>query len=126
MIRTALRTIFALTIATSATLITIAGSAAPVSATEVAASDVATRTVATAGIDLATPEGRATVTARVRRAAAAVCNPGDASLRAAMARRACTATAIAAATPRIEDLAAAHTGRNSLAGAAEPTSILVR
>lgn len=97
-----------------------------VAAAPAAANEAPSRAVATAGIDLNSAEGRAVVAARVRRAAASICHPGDASLRAAMARRACTAAAIAAASPQIEALAQAQSDRNKLAGVTGSDSILVR
>jgi UrcA family protein len=101
-----------LAIAASATILTIAGSAAPVSATE-----APTFTVATTGIDLASPAGVARVKADIRRAARLLCNDrSDRSVRAHVDRQQCIATAINTAMPRLEALAAtARDARTDLA-----------
>lgn len=124
MINALIRTGFTIALATSATILTVVGSAAPVQAAE------ATRTavIDIRGIDLASPSGRDRVEAEVRRAAARVCDNGDArSLRGIQASRACTAAAIAAATQRVETLAsAAHDARTATADADLPTAMVRR
>jgi UrcA family protein len=119
MIHALFRSAAGLTIAASATILTIAGSAAPVSAAEAPAIEVVTK-----GIDLASPAGVARVNADIRRAARLLCDDrGDRSVRAHLDRQQCIATAVNTAMPRLEALAAAaRDARTDLAAAPAPTN----
>lgn len=98
-----IRTGLTISVATLATAGIVAFSAAPASAATL------TATVHTAGIDLNSTAGRATAEFQIRSAAGRVCRSGDGRILAeARAVRACVATAIAAATPRLDMLAAAQ------------------
>ncbi|MFZ4688907.1 MAG: UrcA family protein [Polymorphobacter sp.] len=118
-----LRTSLTLALATSATLLTVAGSAAPAGAAETPR----IASIDTRGFDLASSQGRARVEAQVRRAAARVCDSGDQrSLRGLAATRACTETAMAAAMPRLEALAAAaRDSRTAVAATVRDSSTAV-
>ncbi len=95
-----LQSAVALGIAGSATLLIIAGSAAPVRA------ETVTVTVATGGIDLNAASGRALVAGQVRIAATRVCgSAGNQDWKIARSVRACTRAAIDGATPQIDALA---------------------
>jgi UrcA family protein len=129
MINTLLRSAAGLVIAASATIVTIVGSAAPVSAAE-APGFAASATIAiyTNGVDLASPAGFAAVEARIKSAARRVCDDrGDRSVNAHQKRQKCIATAINAAMPRLELLAAAdRDARTDVAEASAPTSTVRR
>jgi len=104
-----LRSTFALAIAASATLIVVAGSAAPVAAAEAV-------TVNVNAYNLASPTGRAAAEAAVRNAADSVCATGTPEqLASARATRSCTAKALTAARPQIDAIAASQTARNTVA-----------
>jgi UrcA family protein len=98
-----------LAIAATATILIIAGSAAPVSAAETETFAAApTIVIRTDGIDLASTAGVNRIKAEVNRAARRVCTiAGDRSLEARAHRQQCLATALNAAMPRLEALAAA-------------------
>jgi UrcA family protein len=104
-----IRTSVGAVIATAATAAIVVFSAAPAEAAT--SGTIRSARVETAGIDLATASGRAMVEAQIDRAARSVCAPGNprdwAEVRAA---RACTKTAVAAAMPRLDDIAAARSG----------------
>ncbi len=101
--KTIFRSIFALALAASATVVTI-GVAAPVLASEARVAKIGT-----AGIDLTTPAGRAQVDARVRQAARSVCRVDDFEQHKHRAEvRACTNRAIAAASQQIAALVTAQ------------------
>lgn len=119
MIHALFRSAAGLAIAATATILTIAGSAAPVSAAE--APSIA---VATTGIDLASPAGVARVRADIRRAARLLCDDrSDRSVRAHVDRQQCIATAMTTAMPRLEALAAAaRDARTDFAAAPAPTN----
>lgn len=111
----------ALTIAAAATLVIVAGSAAP------AAASPATVVIDLAGIDLASPAGEARIAAAVARAAGLVCSGGDRGLAGLRARRACIDTALGGAMPQLTARAdAARNPRTALAGANEPTNTVRR
>ena len=99
-----IRSTLALTIATGATLVIVAGSAAP--ATAATAPAYRTATIDTRAYNLNHPAGRAELDARIARTARRLCDTGDTQqLAAAQAMRACVARATAAAAPRVEALA---------------------
>ncbi len=101
--KTILRSLFAVALAASATVVTI-GVAAPVLASEARVAKIRT-----AGIDLTTADGRALVDARVRQAARNVCGVADFEQHKHRAEfRACTSTAIAAASQQIAALVTAQ------------------
>lgn len=116
-----LRSTLACAIATGATLLIVAGSAAPVNAAQ-----VRTMTIDTRGIDLTSPAGLARIEAEVGRAARSVCATNDdRSAAATVARQRCIKAARAAALPRLDQLAvAAHSARTAVAGAAQATTVL--
>lgn len=118
------RSTLAITVATAATLLTIAGSAAPAAAAE------GPRSVAidVSGIDLASPAGHARIEARIGRAARSVCSTGDdRSAANAMARRACIKASVARAMPDLDSFAAAaRDARTALADAAPATATVLR
>ena len=105
-------------IAATATVLIVAGSAAPVSA-----SQVPTTVISVSGIDLASPAGVARVQAEVKRTARRLCDTGDSrSLAGQQHSRTCTQTALAAALPQLETLAAtARASRTAMADATLPT-----
>ena len=116
-----LRSTLALGIATAATLLTIAGSAAPVAAAE------APRSIAidVSGINLASPAGQARVQAEIGRAARSVCSTGDdRSAANAMARRSCIKASIARATPMLDSFAAAARAERTAVADAAPATVL--
>ena len=121
MINSLLRSTFAFAIATGATLLIVAGSAAPVQAAEA-------RTIAidTRGIDLTSPAGLARIEAQVGRAARNVCSTNDdRGAAATVARQRCIKAAMADAMPRLDQLAAAaHDARTVVAGAAPTAKVL--
>lgn len=129
MITNLLRSAAGFVIAASATIVTIVGSAPPVSAAE-APSLTAPATIAvyTNGIDLASPAGVAAVKARIKSAARRVCDDsGDRSVRAHLDRQQCVATALNTAMPRLEALAAAaRDARTDLAEVPAPTKTVRR
>lgn len=110
-----LRSSFALAIATGATLLVVAGSAAPVQA-----ADVPSIAISTYGIDLASPAGAARIQAAIGRAARRVCTTGDERQPSAASERArCILAARAHARPQFDALAAnARTARTAVADAA--------
>lgn len=118
------RSTLALTVATAATLLTIAGSAAPAAAAE------APRSIAidVSGIDLASPAGHARIEAQIGRAARSVCSTGDdRSAANAMARRACIKASVARALPDLDSFAAAaRDARTAVADAAPATATVQR
>jgi UrcA family protein len=111
-----LRSTLAITVATAATLLTIAGSAAPAAAAE------GPRSIAIdiSGVDLASPAGHARIEALIGRAARSVCSTGDdRSAAAAMARHACIKSSLAGAMPALNSFAAAaRDARTAVADAA--------
>lgn len=119
---TALRNTVSLAVAAMATIVIVAGSAAPVSA------ETVTATIHTGGTDLATPAGFQRVQAEIQRAARRICNTGETrSLAAQKQGRTCMKTAMNTAMPRLEMLAAvARDSRTQLADAAQPTVIVRR
>lgn len=112
-------------IAATATMLIVAGSAAPVSA---ATSTPVSVTIHTSAANLATPEGFAQIKSRVKGAANRLCGQGDSrALAEQMQSRACVERALAAAMPQLETLAAnARGSRNMLADAALPTAVVSR
>ncbi|MBC7522137.1 MAG: UrcA family protein [Sandarakinorhabdus sp.] len=123
MTATLLRSTVSLAIAATATLLVVTASAAPASAAAVQAGTAPTAMVNVSGIDLTSPAGVARVEAEVRRAARRVCPADDRSLQAQSHARECTRTAIAAAMPQLEQLAAnARDARTALADAPQPTA----
>lgn len=116
-----LRSTFAFAIAAGATLMIVAGSAAPVQAAE-----ARTMAIDTSGIDLTSPAGLARIEAQVGRAARSVCSTNDdRGAAATMARQACIKAARADALPRLSQLAAAaHSARTAVAGTASTAKVL--
>lgn len=111
-----IRTGLTLSVATLATAGIVAFSAAPASA--------ATATVHTAGIDLNSTAGRAAAEFAIRSAAGRVCRSGDGrNLAEARAVRTCVATAIAAATPQLDRLAAARNATRAATQLAAVTAV---
>ena len=110
-----LRSTFAFAVATGATLLVVAGSAGPVSASE--APGIA---ISIQGIDLASPALAARIEAEIGRAARSVCTVGDNRSPAAVSARArCIKTALADARPQLDTLAAnARDARMAVADAA--------
>ncbi len=107
------RSALGLAIAATATLLTIAGAAAPVQA-----ASVRTALVSTSGLDLNSATGRIIAAQRIGFAARQICAASDPrALDQARAARACTTAAIAAATPRIAAIAAARSSGTLLADA---------
>ena len=91
----ALRSTLALAVSVAATVVIVAGSAAPVAA----AGAPRTAIVDIRGIDLASADGHARVTAEIARTARRICDTGDnRNLAIALANRGCEASAIASAT----------------------------
>jgi UrcA family protein len=120
---TLFRSTLGITIAAAATLLTIAGSAAPAAAAE------GRRSIAIdiSGIDLASPAGHARVEAEIGRAARSVCSTGDdRSAAAAMARHACIKSSLAGAMPALNSLAAAARDARTTVADAAPTSATVQ
>ena len=119
-----LRSTLAITVATAATLLTIAGSAAPAAAAE------GPRRIAIdiSGVDLASPAGHASIEALIGRAANTVCATGDdRSAAATMARHACIKSSLAGAMPALASLAAAaRDARTAVADAAPATATVLR
>ncbi len=115
------RTSLGFAIAVSATVLTIAASAAPAAASSF---DTPRRAeISTSGVDLATAAGRAQINARLARAAASVCAvDGADAWRHRAEVRACTATALAGATQRLASL----TARNAVADASPAASTVNR
>ena len=94
-----LRSALALTIASTATLAVIAGSAAPVAAAE-------TVTVSVAAYNLSTNAGRAAAENVIEQAAEHVCDTGTPEqAAAAKASRACYTAAMANALPQLDAIA---------------------
>ena len=112
MIASLIRQTTALAIAAAATLIVVSASAAPAQA----ATPTQLR-IDISGYNLASDHGRDLAAARLRRAAAQVCNPGDTRSPAShAAMRACTAAALARVMPRLAvQVAAARGGRTAVA-----------
>ena len=91
----ALRSTLAFAVSAAATLVIVAGSAAPVAAAEAPRTAI----IDIRGIDLTSADGHARVTAEVARTARRVCDTGDnRTLVIALANRGCEASAIASAT----------------------------
>ena len=118
------RSTVAITVATVATLLTVAGSAAPAMAAE------GQRSIAidVSGINLASPSGQARIQAQIGRAARSVCSTGDdRSAANAMARRACIKASVARAMPMLDSFAAAaRADRTAVADAAPATATVLR
>jgi UrcA family protein len=94
-----LRSALALTIASTATLVVIAGSAAPVAAAE-------TVTVNVAAYNLASNAGRAAAETAIEKAVESVCDTGTPEqAAAAKASRACHSAAMASALPQLDAIA---------------------
>jgi UrcA family protein len=111
MIASLIRQTTTLAIAAAATLIVVTASAAPAQA----ATPSQIR-VDISGYNLASDHGRDLAAARLRRAAAKVCDVGGLSLAERAAARACTATALAQAMPRLQmQAAAARDARTEIA-----------
>ena len=112
----------AITMAAAATLVIVAGSAAPASA---ATATPRTAVIALSGIDLASRAGEARVADDVTRAARQVCSEGgDRALAASRARRACVENAIATAMPQLaQRVDAARSARTALAGVSRSTAL---
>jgi UrcA family protein len=123
MIATLFRNTFSLAIAATATLLVVAGSAAPVGAETMPTAQISIK-----GIDLTSPAGIARVTDEVRRTARRLCSTNDdRSPSANQARRNCMLTAIAAAKPQLQKLAdAQRDARAALADANAPTAQSLR
>jgi UrcA family protein len=110
-----IRSTLGFTVAATATMLIVAGSAAPAGAT-----DAPRLTIDTSGIDLASPAGVARVEKAIGRAARSVCAAdNDRTAAAALARHQCIKAALAAAMPRFNQLAAsARDARLAVADAA--------
>jgi UrcA family protein len=112
------RSTFALAIAASATLVVIAGSAAPVAAAE-------TVVVNVDAWNLQNPAGRNAAEAAVTNAARRVCDSGTPEQpAAARASRDCMRAVMASARPQIDAIAATQGSRTKIAGISlsRPTS----
>ncbi len=131
---TLLRSTLAISVAAAATLLTIAGSAAPAIAAEtpqriaIAAETPQRIAIDISGVDLASPTGHARIEAQIGRAASSVCATGDdRSAAATMARHACIKTSLAGAMPALASLAAAaRDARTAVADAATATATVQR
>jgi UrcA family protein len=124
MINKLLRSAAGFVIAATATIVTIAGSAAPVAAAPVETISIA---IPTSGIDLASPAGVAHVKAEIRRSARLVCGPADRSVAAHQQRQQCIQTVVTAAMPRLDAMAAAaREARTDLAETRAPTTVVRR
>ncbi|OYU16491.1 MAG: hypothetical protein CFE37_00370 [Alphaproteobacteria bacterium PA4] len=109
-----LRSSFGVVFAAVATLATVGVAAGPARADTPDAPR--TRIVATADLDLSRPQGLHAAEQRLARAIRQVCAPVDQrDLAERQAARACATTALAAASPRIAELAAARGAGNQLA-----------
>jgi UrcA family protein len=94
-----IRSTFALAVAASATLVVVAGSAAPVAAAE-------TVTVNVAAYNLASTAGRAAAESALHQAVGSVCDTGTPEqAAAAKASRACYAAVMANALPQLDAIA---------------------
>lgn len=118
------RSTLAITVATAATLLTIAGSAAPAAAAEAPRSF----TIDTSGIDLASPAGHARIEAEIGRVARRICSTNaDRGAAQTMARNACIKSSLAGAMPALDSLAAAaRDARTAVADAAPATNTVLR
>lgn len=116
----------AMTMAAAATIVIVAGSAAPAVAATL--DGAPTATIDLAGIDLASPAGEARISGAVARAARRICTDGsERSVAAAQARRACIAVALDSALPQVAARAdAARASRSALAAASPSTTTVVR
>jgi UrcA family protein len=104
-----LRSTLAVAVATSATLVIVAGSAAPVAAAE-------SVTVYVGAWNLSTPAGRAAAENAIADAAEQVCDTGTPEqAAAAKASRACYRTVMATTLPQLDTLAANHSTNNMIA-----------
>jgi UrcA family protein len=104
-----LRSTLAVAVATSATLVVVAGSAAPVTAAE-------SVTVNVSAWNLSTPAGRAAAENAIGDAAEHVCDTGTPEqAAAAMASRACYRTVMASTLPQLDTLAANQSTGNMVA-----------
>lgn len=114
----------AFAVASAATLVIVASSAAPVAASQTRS----TATINLGGIDLASPAGEARIAKAVGHAARQVCSTGaDRGIRAARDRRACIDTALATALPQLAQRAeAARAARPQLADITPPTGPVSR
>lgn len=123
MIATLFRQTLSVAVAAGATLLIVAGSAAPVDAQTIPTAQVSTR-----GIDLSSPAGIKRVTDEVRRTARRLCSTGDdRAVNANLHRKTCMAAAMAAAQPQLQTLATAQRdAREALADAAPATAAAVR
>jgi UrcA family protein len=121
---TLFRSTLAITIATAATLLTIAGSAAPAAASETSRSV----TIDISGIDLASPAGHARIEAEIGRVARRICSTNaDRGAAQSMARNACIKASLASAMPALDSLAAAaRDARTAVADAAPATATVLR
>jgi UrcA family protein len=121
---TLFRSTLAITVATAATLLTIAGSAAPAAAAE------GPRSVAidVSGIDLASPAGHARIEAEIGRVARRICSTNaDRGAAQTVARNACIKSSLAAAMPALDSLAAAaRDARTAVADAAPSTASVMQ
>ena len=109
----------AMTRAAAATMIIVAGSAAPATAAT-PRQDVV---IDLAGVDLASPAGEARIAHAVARAVDRVCGGGDQGLAGHLARRACAQGALDTAMSQLAARAdAARAARASLADAGLPTT----
>ena len=113
----ALRSTLAFAVSAAATLVIVAGSAAPVAAAEAPRTAI----IDIRGIDLASADGQARVTAEIARTARRVCDTGDnRTLAVALANRGCGASAIASATLPAATFAGAFAPAAKVADAARP------
>ena len=119
---TLLRSTLAITVATAATLLTIAGSAAP------AAAQTPRRiAIELSGVDLGSPAGHARIETLIGRAANTVCATGDdRSAAATVARHACIKSSLAGAMPALDGLAAAARDARTAVADAAPTATVQR
>lgn len=103
------RSTLALAIAASATLVVVAGSAAPVAAAE-------TVTVYVGAWNLSSPAGRAAAETAIADAAERVCDTGTPEqTAAAKASRACYRTVMATTLPQLDAMASNQSTRNMIA-----------
>jgi UrcA family protein len=121
---TLLRSTLAIAVATAATLLTIAGSAAPAAAAESPRRVV----IDVSGIDLASPAGHARIEAEIGRIARRICSTNaDRGAAQTMARNACIKSSVANAMPALDSLAAAaRDARTAVADAAPATATVLR
>ena len=123
MIHSLLRSTLRVSIAAAATLLVVAGSAAPV----VAAEAPRTAVIDVRGIDLTTAAGQARINAEIARAARRVCDSSDSrSLALALANRNCESDAIGSASLPQANFAGAAAPHTALADAAQPTKTVSR